>query len=188
MKTRLFAFSLVVTLAAPALSPVYAAPDEPVLVEAPIKRFIQVDDQLYRGAQPDADGFRHLQAMGIRTVVSFRNDDSERELVESLGMRFVQIPVTFRPFGWGADFKAEHVDQFFQVIDDPTAGPIFFHCKRGADRTGSIAAIYRIARQGWDADAAYDEARDRGMRWWYFPVEGKIKEFATQLRPLATEQ
>jgi hypothetical protein len=50
--------------------------------------------------------------------------------------------------------------------------------------------LYRgaIARQGWDADAAYDEARARGMRWWYFPVEGKIKRFASQLRPAAVEQ
>ncbi|MCC7125707.1 MAG: tyrosine-protein phosphatase [Acidobacteria bacterium] len=156
--------------------------------DAPAERFVQIEDNLYRGAQPDEDGFRRLRDLGIRTIVSFRNDASEQALVESLGMRFVNIPITFRVFGWGDDFDFEHVQQFMEVVDDPSAGPIFFHCKRGADRTGSIAAIYRIARQGWDAEAAYDEARDRGMRWWYFPVEGKIREFARQLQQSATEQ
>lgn len=150
---------------------------------APIKRFVQLDHGLYRGGQPDADGFRYLRDLGIRTIVSFRNDVSERELVEGLGMRFVSIPVNFRAFGWGDDFDLTDVEKFLAVVDDPAAGPVFFHCKRGADRTGSFAAIYRIARQGWDADEALDEASDRGMRWWYFPMRGMVKSFAGQVGP-----
>lgn len=155
---------------------------------APIKRFVQLDTGVYRGAQPDEAGFRHLRDLGIKTVVSFRNDVSERALVESLGMRFVSIPVSFRAFGWGDDFDVTDVQKFLAVVDDPAAGPVFFHCKRGADRTGSFAAIYRITRQGWSEDEALKEASDRGMRWWYFPMRGMVKDFARQTPALAGTQ
>lgn len=169
---------LLTTPVAPAAAD-QAGPQAVAAAAAPITRFAQLDHGLYRGGQPDADGFRYLRDLGIRTVVSFRNDVSERQLVEELGMRFVSIPVSFRAFGWGDDFDLEDVRQFMAVVDDAEAGPIFFHCKRGADRTGSFAAIYRIARQGWDADRALDEASDRGMRWWYFPMRDQVRAFAS---------
>jgi protein tyrosine/serine phosphatase len=186
MKTPALALALLLSMTAPLGMPSLAAagPDEArTTAAAPIQRFVQLEEGLYRGAQPDEAGFRYLKDLGIRTVVSFRNDTTERALVESLGMRFVNIPVSFRVFGLGDDFDAEDVRQFLSVVDDPTAGPIFFHCKRGADRTGSFAAIYRIARQGWTEDQALKEARDRGMRWWYFPMRGQVKEYARQLAP-----
>jgi protein tyrosine/serine phosphatase len=182
--------ALAVLVAATPLAPASAAGPDPASVPAaaPIGRFVQLETDLYRGAQPDAAGFRYLRDLGIKTVVSFRNDVWERELVESLGMRFVSIPVTFRAFGWGDDFDLTDVQKFLEVVDDPDAGPVFFHCKRGADRTGSFAAIYRIARQGWSEDEALDEARDRGMRWWYFPMRGMVKDFARQAAPQASTQ
>jgi tyrosine-protein phosphatase SIW14 len=152
-----------------------------VVADAPIKRFMQVAPGLYRGGQPDAEGFRYLRDLGIRTVVSLRNDDSERETVESLGMRFVHIPVTFRPLG-GA-MPRESVGQFLDVVDEPAHGPVFVHCKRGADRTGAFVGLYRMVRQGWGPDRAYDEARDIGMRWWYFAVRGQLAALAHPFRP-----
>jgi protein tyrosine phosphatase (PTP) superfamily phosphohydrolase (DUF442 family) len=173
----LFAASLGTPLAASGPEPV------PGTSSAPIIRFVQLDHNLYRGGQPDGGGFEFLRDLGIRTVISFRNDASERAAVEALGMRFVSIPVTFRAFGWGDDFDAADVRAFFAALDDPEAGSVFFHCKRGADRTGSFAAIYRIARQGWEVDRALDEASDMGMRWWYFPMRAKIEAFARQTMP-----
>jgi hypothetical protein len=38
--------------------------------------------------------------------------------------------------------------------------------------------LYRIARQQWDPGDAYREARDIGMRWWYFGVEEQFRRFA----------
>ncbi|MEZ5289027.1 MAG: hypothetical protein R2712_30345 [Vicinamibacterales bacterium] len=120
--------------------------DEPAV---PIERFMQLDAHLYRGAQPDEAGFRYLQAHGIDTVISLRNDASEQALVESLGMRWVQIPITFRPFGWGDDFSADHVREFFAALDDPANGTIFSSTGRRGP-TGTLAAIYRMTRQDWN--------------------------------------
>jgi protein tyrosine/serine phosphatase len=159
---------------------------------SPIKRFAQLDARVYRGAQPDEAGFRFLRDQGVKTIVSFRDDAvtfgagaTEQELVESLGMRFVSIPVTFRAFGWGDDFDVTDMHKFLSVVDDPASGPVFFHCRRGSDRTGSFAAIYRIARQGWSEEEALDETRTYNMRWWYFPMREMVKDFAKQAPALA---
>ena len=63
------------------------------------------------------------------------------------------------------------------MSNNPENYPIFFHCRRGADRTGAMAAMYRIANQGWGAEKAYGEARNSGLRWWYVTIEKQSMEF-----------
>jgi tyrosine-protein phosphatase SIW14 len=158
-----------------------AEPTAASIANAPIKRFMQVGTNLYRGAQPDRDGFTFLRDLGIRTVVSFRNDDSERTLVEALGMTFVHIPVTFRPLG--GEMREDAAVRFLATVDNPASGPVFVHCKRGADRTGAFVGLYRMLRQGWDVKRAYSEARDIGMRWWYVAVKDELAALARTFGP-----
>src|ERR1700747_3910539 len=61
----------------------------------------RVNDVLYRGAQPHTTGLQELKKLGITTIVDLRGEnpglrDFEREQAESLGIRFVNIPVS----GW----------------------------------------------------------------------------------------
>jgi protein tyrosine phosphatase len=60
--------------------------------------------------------------------------------VEALGLRYVDLSTGVTPFGLSGGIKDE-------VVDDPGSGPVFLHCRRGADRTGAVIAMYRIARQ-----------------------------------------
>lgn len=161
--------------------------NERTTLVAPIKRFIEVTPRLYRGAQPTASGFAYLRDRGVRTVISLLDDTAERAAVESLGMQYVNIPVTFRPFVWGEDVTEAAIKRFLQVVDDPTSGIVFVHCHRGADRTGTFVGLYRMARQGWDVQRAYDEARKVGMRWWYSPIKDKMTQLATALTPVAAQ-
>jgi protein tyrosine phosphatase (PTP) superfamily phosphohydrolase (DUF442 family) len=148
-----------------------------------ITRFQQVDARLYRGGQPDKAAFEHLKQLGIRTVVNLRRNDAERAVVESLGMRYVYLATSLHPFGVGGGPRPEQVvARFFEVVDDPSSGPVFLHCRRGADRTGTLVAMYRIARQRWTAASAYEEARATGMRWWHYPVKGYLERFASRVR------
>jgi protein tyrosine/serine phosphatase len=157
--------------------PSSAAADE-ARSPAPIVRFAQVDDHLFRGGQPDAAGFEHLKRLGVRTIVNLRRDERERDLAEAMGFRYVSLSTGLTPFGLGGSLSADVVRRFFEVVDDPASGPVFVHCRRGADRTGTLIAMHRVARQGWTAEAAYAEARSIGMRWWHFPTKGHLRAFA----------
>lgn len=173
--------ALLVVLVFTAAASLEAAADEKA---APIERFQRVDDRLYRGAQPDAAGFRYLRDLGVRTIVNLRMEadavkTGEQKIVEALGMRYVNLPVEDGNFFTRSRrIPDDVVGKFFEVFDAPDSGPIFVHCHRGADRTGAIVSFYRIARQGWDGVRAYAEAREVGMRSWYQGLKQQIEEFS----------
>jgi tyrosine-protein phosphatase SIW14 len=141
---------------------------------------------LYRGGQPTAQGFQFLKEAGIKSIINLRaEDNSEMELVEKLGMHYIQIPVDeVRPW---SEIPPGAIAKYFELINNPANYPIFFHCRRGADRTGAFAAFYRIAIQHWDTKRAHDEARMIGMRWYYTSLRSQILNFhppaSSELQP-----
>src|SRR5579862_9884420 len=153
-----------------------AKPARANIAEGDIARFSSLSDGLFRGGQPTASGFRFLKEKGIKTVINLRAEDNrESKLVESLGMNYVQIPVDeVRPW---SQLPPSAIAKYFELINNPANYPIFFHCKRGADRTGAFAAMYRMAIQGWNAQKAYTEARNIGMRWFYGGLKAQIYDF-----------
>ena len=155
---------------------------------APIERFFKVDDRLLRGAQPDLAGFKYLRDLGVRTVINLREAKdaerlNEREIVESLGMKYVNIPIKDGNFFTRSRrIPPEAIQSFFQAIDASDSGPVFVHCHRGADRTGALVSFYRIVRYNWDSVRAYAEARQIGMRSWYKGLQQQIEEFGREPR------
>ena len=145
-----------------------------------IPRFIQVSDGLFRGGQPTQKGFELLKQRGIKTVINFRMENDESAAVEKLGMNYVQIPVEdIRPW---TQIPEAAIAKYFELVNNPANYPIFFHCRRGADRTGAMAALYRIAVQGWTAKKAYSEARDVGMRWFYQGLKTQLYDSKPPVR------
>ncbi|MCE9592606.1 MAG: tyrosine-protein phosphatase [Planctomycetes bacterium] len=125
-----------------------------------LENFAQIDEFLYRGSQPDAADFRELAGLGIKTVISLRSY-RESDDVEAAGMTLVQIPMQADLFG-SEPPTDEQVRLFFTTVLDPTKRPVFFHCERGKDRTGTMAALWRIERNGWTPDEAIEEMRAFG--------------------------
>ena len=81
-------------------------------------------------------GFRQLAQLGIKTVIDLRqigehSQADEQKLVTSLGMRYVSIPMA----GMSTP-KDEQVTAVLALLSDTTSGPVFVHCKRGADHFG----------------------------------------------------
>jgi protein tyrosine/serine phosphatase len=114
----------------------------------------KVTDVLYRGAQPKEVGLSELKMLGITTIVDLRGEDRdkvawERKHAESLGMRFVHIPVS----GWSPPTD-EQVAQFLSLLRDNPGQKIFVHCRFGEDRTSVFIAAYRIASEKWPAEQA----------------------------------
>jgi len=127
-----------------------------------LTNFQQVSDSLCRGAQPSDEGFRELANAGVHTVVDLRGaggrSSHEAQLVQSLGMKYINIPLD----GFQAP-TAEEVSKVWAVLNDPNAGQIFVHCRRGADRTGTVLAMYRIEHDHWSNQQALDEAKSMKM-------------------------
>ena len=176
--THLMALTAIVALALGT-----AARAEQQTPPAPTERFNQVDERLYRGAQPTEAGFKRLKEMGITTIINLRMEPdairtNEKEIVEKLGMKYIGIPVEDGNFFTRSrTIPDEAIRMFFKIVDDVEHGKVFMHCHRGADRTGALVAFYRIGRQGWEAERAMKEARDIGMRSWYKGLQKQIREF-----------
>src|SRR5438105_7442458 len=145
-----------------------------------IPRFFMMADGVYRGGQPSDKGFQLLKEKGIKTVINLRMENDESGLVQALGMNYVHIPIEdIRPW---TQIPEAAIAKYFELINNRANYPIFFHCRRGADRTGAMAALYRIAVQGWTAKKAYSEARDVGMRWFYQGLKTQLYDFKPPVR------
>jgi protein tyrosine/serine phosphatase len=111
----------------------------------------KVSEGLYRSAQPTAEGMALLKEMGIRTVVNLRSFHSDRDEIGETGLAYEHIYMkTWHP-------EDEEVVRFLQIVTDPARQPVLVHCQHGADRTGTMCALYRVAVQGWSKEEAVAE-------------------------------
>jgi protein tyrosine/serine phosphatase len=137
-----------------------------------LPEFHQVNQQLYRGAQPRDGGLRKLKELGIKTVISLRGENEittdERKEAESLGLHYESVPLPGlnRP-------SSKDVERILALINAPENQPVFVHCNHGKDRTGTIVAVYRITHDGWTSEQAKAEAKRYGMSW----VQRGMKDF-----------
>jgi protein tyrosine phosphatase (PTP) superfamily phosphohydrolase (DUF442 family) len=121
-----------------------------------IKNFGQMDARFYRGAQPEESDYKVLAALGIKTVIDLRNDPQsyERPLVESLGMKYINIPMASKKYP-----TSEVTDMFLRTVNDPATGKFFVHCAGGRHRTGAMGAVYRYQFYHWNFDQVYKEMK-----------------------------
>jgi protein tyrosine/serine phosphatase len=147
-----------------------------------VGNFQKVDDHVYRGAQPTPEGFSNLSKLGIQTVIDLREPGdrsaTERKWVADAGMRYVSVPM----YGMSTPSN-ESVVKVLGMLEDRGAGPVFVHCKRGADRTGGVIACYRIEHDHWKNAQALSEARSLGMSWFQIAIQNYVRKY--QPRDLA---
>ena len=163
--------------------PVWAATPEST---PGIENFHQVDEKVYRGAQPTEEGFRYLSSLGIKIVIDLREHDGrslrEERSVTAAGMQYINVPMT----GLTPPTAAE-MGKILAVLEDSAGGPVFVHCRRGADRTGAVIAAYRIDHDNWDSMRALDEAMSDHMSHFELPRQHYIRSFRGQVKPAAED-
>ena len=137
-----------------------------------VPNFHQVDDHVYRGAQPNGQGFAALAKIGIKTVIDLRGEISEDKAVQRVGMHYVRL--TWSGYTAPADSQIAAV---LSLLDDSSEWPVFVHCRRGADRTGTAIACYRIAHDHWSNQQALAEAKTFGMSSMEIAMERYILHF-----------
>ncbi len=152
--------------------------EQPAERAVPITRdglpnFHKVSQDLYRGAQPTAEGIKQLKDMGIETIVNLRSFHSDRNEIGNVEIGYEHI----RMKAWHPE--EEDIVRFLKIVTDKEKTPIFVHCQHGADRTGLMCAIYRVAVCGWSKEAAADEMVHGGFG--FHPIWKNISDYLMRL-------
>jgi protein tyrosine phosphatase (PTP) superfamily phosphohydrolase (DUF442 family) len=117
----------------------------------------KVSENLYRSAQPTAEGMRNLRKMGVQTIVSLRSFHTDRDEIGNTGLAYEHIYMK----AWHPE--EEDIVRFLQIVTSPKRTPVLVHCQHGADRTGAMCAVYRVAIQGWAKEEAVKEMAGGGF-------------------------
>jgi protein tyrosine/serine phosphatase len=148
------------------------------IAEIDIDNFGRVDAHYYRGGQPEERHYEALSRLGVKTVVDLQADSDGREarLVARAGMAFVRIPLTTSAAPTGPQ-----VAQFLDIVADPARQPVYVHCQGGKHRTGVMTAVYRMERDGWTADRAFEEMQQYGFGSPF--LHPALKRFVDEYQP-----
>lgn len=131
---------------------------QPIALEGALNLH-KVSGNLYRSAQPTAEGMKNLKRIGIKTIVNLRAFHSDREEIGNTGLGYEHIYMkTWHP-------EHEDVVRFLKIVTDRKRTPVLVHCQHGADRTGTMSAIYRVAVEGWTKKQAIEEMTRGGFNF-----------------------
>lgn len=128
---------------------------QPVKLEG-VSNLYRVTADLYRSEQPSHLGMRNLKELGIKTIINLRSFHSDRDEIGQTALAYEHIYMkTWHP-------EEKEAVRFLKIVTDPKRTPVLVHCQHGADRTGTMIAIYRIAVQGWSKAEAIREMTQGG--------------------------
>jgi len=122
----------------------------------PVNLLHQVDDKLYRSALPNKEAVSQLKALGIVSVVNFYQK-SDKSWIGTADLQEIHLPMRTR---WFDDEDA--LDALRAVRKAQEKGAVLIHCKHGQNRTGLVAALYRMMYQDWSKEEALAEMRSFG--------------------------
>jgi protein tyrosine phosphatase (PTP) superfamily phosphohydrolase (DUF442 family) len=116
----------------------------------------RVHAKVISGGQPDGDaGFRNLQALGVKTIISVDGAKPDVESARRYGLRYVHMP-------HGYDGIADsRVSELARAVRD-LPGPIYIHCHHGKHRSPTAAAVACVASGLIPPDAALPILRTAG--------------------------
>lgn len=170
------AMALALTL----LSVTAIAQDKSGDVAAELPRLLQVNEQLYRSAQPRDGAIKRLHELGFNTIINLRGTSKRTRAQEvearALGLNYFNLPLP----NWGRPNDAR-VARILEVLSAPERGRVLIHCRSGVDRTGMMVALYRMQNEGWTKSDALAEAERNGMRRIQFWMRDYVADYADRM-------
>jgi protein tyrosine phosphatase (PTP) superfamily phosphohydrolase (DUF442 family) len=140
-----------------------------------IANFGQVNEELYRGAQPDLKTMQQLKALGVKSVINLRMTydvwKGEQAAAIALSMAYTNIP--FSSLSAPTDSQVAAVLAAISSMPKP----VFVHCRYGCDRTGTVIACYRIQHDHWTNSKALKEAEVHGIARFEVEMRNYIEQF-----------
>jgi protein tyrosine/serine phosphatase len=123
-----------------------------------------VSGEAYRSGQMNANELAHtIQKYSIKSVLNLRGENLttdwyQEEIATSAKLKVVHYD---RSLGSGTALTLEQMDDLVTLLR-LAPKPILIHCLGGADRSGLVSALYRLAIAGQAPDLA-----DRELTIWY---------------------
>lgn len=176
--TALAGWWMLATVASPGLAEAATGGEAETFEVDGIERFARIDGGVFRGSSPTDSGLEVLKRAQVKTLVCLRDTVPYRARAEALGFRIEHIPLASSD-----PPSAAEVERFLDVVTDPAARPVFFHCRYGEDRTGAMAAIYRMQVQGWPPEDARREMERFGFSSYWRDLAGFVRAFSGELAP-----
>ncbi len=111
----------------------------------------QMTPTLYRSTLPDRDAVPMLLKLNITTVINFQ-PEADSSWLKNPDIKQVQLP-----------YRIGHVDDadvltvLRAIRDAEDQGSVLIHDRQGTERTGLMAAMYRVVVQGWTKEEALSE-------------------------------
>jgi len=119
-----------------------------------ITNLTTLNDSLWTSGQPTRAELAELAAAGFEVVINLALPTSdnalpdEAELVQSLGMEYVHIPVV-----WDAPQPGDLL-RFMDTMDTRLDRKILVHCALNY-RASAFTALWRVLRQGGEKEKAF---------------------------------
>lgn len=120
-----------------------------------IPNFLALSENVFTGGMPNQEQLADAAQRGVELVINLAPHEvlnalpNETEIVTSLGMQYINIPVI-----WTTPTK-DGLDRFMDIMDENKDKRILVHCQANF-RATAFMALYRILRQGWNADEAME--------------------------------
>ena len=134
------------------------------IINSKLENFYKISEQLYRSEQPDDKAFVQLQKFGIKTVLNLRKHHSDDDEAKDTKIKLYHLKLAAR------NLTEKDLLDALTIINN-SQEPILIHCWHGSDRTGVVAAAYRMVFQNWTSTQAIDEFINGGYGYhqWAFP-------------------
>lgn len=133
----------------------------------------RIDGEILRGQMPD--DYQKLRELGVHKIVCLQSGlhdilDGELYTIDVLarkhGIDVVRFPMSglFMPSWERIMDVVRHL-----ALCESQREAVYVCCKHGKDRTGLVAAAYRVVMEGWKPEAAINEMLKMGFhKRWYF--------------------
>ena len=118
-----------------------------------IYNFLALPENIFTGGMPTREQIADAAQRGVELVINLAPHEvsnalpGEPELVTSLGMQYINIPVI-----WNTPTR-DGLDRFMDLMDQNRDKKILVHCQANF-RATAFVAMYRILRLGWDPESA----------------------------------
>ena len=118
-----------------------------------IYNYFYLNEKLTSSGMPTAEQMKEIAEAGVQVVINLALTTSqgalpeEEKLVDSLGMKYIHIPVEWNnPTG-------QNLDDFFSAMDRHKEDKVHAHCQANY-RVSAFIMLYRVLRLGWKKEDA----------------------------------